>query len=96
MNDLVRLGGSSERPVPVPFDHVIEWKGDATRSEAPRALIGLQSPVSRSPLDDDRCHEELVLKSRGNAVRTLADAMIGIKGMKQGELVMTTTGKRLH
>lgn len=46
-------------------------------------------------LDHDHCLEVLVLRGKGVAIRRVADALIGMKGVKHGKLAMTTTGKRL-
>ena len=46
-------------------------------------------------LDHDHCIEVLVVKGRGREVRTVADSLISMKGVKHGKLTMTTTGKEL-
>lgn len=46
-------------------------------------------------LDHEHCLEVLVVKGKGSEVRRVADALIGVKGVKHGKLTMTTTGKGL-
>ena len=46
-------------------------------------------------LDEHNCLEVLVVKGRGKQIRSIADRLIGTKGVKHGELVMTTTGRNL-
>jgi CopG family transcriptional regulator, nickel-responsive regulator len=43
-------------------------------------------------LDHDNCLETIILKGTAGDLRDLADRLIGIKGMKHGELVMSTLG----
>jgi len=47
-------------------------------------------------LDHHNCLEVLVIKGTARSVKRLADALIGVKGVKHGKLVMTTTGQGLH
>ncbi len=46
-------------------------------------------------LDHDNCLEVLVLKGPGHHVRTLAQRLLSIKGVKHGKLSLTTTGQDL-
>jgi CopG family nickel-responsive transcriptional regulator len=46
-------------------------------------------------LDHDNCLEVLAIKGEPGKLRSLADALIGMKGVKHGKLVTTTTGKNL-
>lgn len=46
-------------------------------------------------LDEHNCLEVLVVKGRSKAIRGIADRLIGIKGVRHGKLVMTSTGKQL-
>jgi len=43
-------------------------------------------------LDAHNCLEVLVLRGKGKEVKTWSDRLISAKGVKHGELVMTTTG----
>ncbi len=46
-------------------------------------------------LDEHNCLEVIVVKGRAKDIRTIADRLIGTKGVKHGKLTVTTTGKRL-
>lgn len=46
-------------------------------------------------LDAHNCLEVLVLRGKSAEVRTISDALLGTKGVKHGQLVVTTTGKHL-
>jgi CopG family transcriptional regulator, nickel-responsive regulator len=47
-------------------------------------------------LDAHNCLEVLVVRGKVRDVRRIADELIGVKGVKHGKLVMTTTGEGLH
>ncbi|MDD2319551.1 MAG: nickel-responsive transcriptional regulator NikR [Geobacteraceae bacterium] len=47
-------------------------------------------------LDAHNCLEVLVVRGRASEVKKIADELIGVKGVKHGKLVMTTTGEELH
>jgi len=46
-------------------------------------------------LDHDHCLEVLVVKGSTKEIRSLAGHLIGLKGVKHGKLVMTSSGKNL-
>ncbi|HUJ16913.1 MAG TPA: nickel-responsive transcriptional regulator NikR [Nitrospirota bacterium] len=46
-------------------------------------------------LDAHNCLEVLVVKGKSRDIKTIADRLIGTKGVKHGKLTMTTTGKEL-
>lgn len=46
-------------------------------------------------LDAHNCLEVLVVRGNAAVVKKIADALIGVKGVKHGKLVMTTTGSTL-
>jgi CopG family nickel-responsive transcriptional regulator len=46
-------------------------------------------------LDAHNCLEVLVVRGAAHEVKQIADELIGVKGVKHGKLVMTTTGKDL-
>lgn len=46
-------------------------------------------------LDHHNCLEVLVMRGRASALKTLADRLIGARGVKHGKLSITTTGKDL-
>jgi CopG family nickel-responsive transcriptional regulator len=47
-------------------------------------------------LDAHNCLEVLVVRGRARDVKKIADELIGVKGVKHGKLVMTTTGEELN
>lgn len=44
-------------------------------------------------LDHDNCLEVVVIKGRADEIKNLASRLRSVKGVKHGELVMTTIGK---
>jgi len=46
-------------------------------------------------LDPHNCLEVLVVRGKVREIRKIADELIGVKGVKHGKLVMTTTGEDL-
>ncbi|HUI44979.1 MAG TPA: nickel-responsive transcriptional regulator NikR [Nitrospirota bacterium] len=46
-------------------------------------------------LDAHNCLEVLVVKGKSSEIRTIADRLIGTRGVKHGKLTTTTTGKEL-
>jgi CopG family nickel-responsive transcriptional regulator len=47
-------------------------------------------------LDAHNCLEVLVVRGKTRDVKKIADELIGVKGVKHGKLVMTTTGEGVH
>lgn len=46
-------------------------------------------------LDAHNCLEAIVVKGRAKDIKTIADRLIGTKGVKHGKLTVTTTGKSI-
>jgi len=46
-------------------------------------------------LNPHNCLEVLVVRGKAHEVKQIADELIGVKGVKHGKLVMTTTGQEL-
>jgi CopG family transcriptional regulator, nickel-responsive regulator len=46
-------------------------------------------------LDHNNCLEVLVVRGRASMVRSVADHLIAVRGVKHGKLMLTTTGKDL-
>ncbi len=46
-------------------------------------------------LDHHNCMEVLVVRGKASDIKTIADRLIGVKGVKHGKLSLTTTGKDL-
>ena len=43
-------------------------------------------------LDHDNCIETIILKGKARNLKELSDRLIGLKGIKHGQLVMSTSG----
>jgi CopG family nickel-responsive transcriptional regulator len=46
-------------------------------------------------LDHNNCLEVILLKGKAGEIKALADQMIAIKGIKHGQIFLTSTGKHL-
>jgi CopG family nickel-responsive transcriptional regulator len=46
-------------------------------------------------LDEHNCLEVLVVKGKGREIKNVADRLIGIRGVKHGKFVATTTGREI-
>jgi len=46
-------------------------------------------------LDHDNCLEVLVVRGKASAVKSVAEHLIAVRGVKHGRLTLTTTGKDL-
>ena len=46
-------------------------------------------------IDAHNCLEVIVVKGRAKDIKTIADRLIGIKGVKHGKLTVTTIGRHL-
>lgn len=46
-------------------------------------------------LNNDNCLEIIAVKGEGKKIRNLADSLISTKGVKHGELTLTTSGKEI-
>ena len=46
-------------------------------------------------LDEENCLEVLAVRGRAREVQRIADELIGLKGVKHGKLVTTTSGREL-
>ncbi len=47
--------------------------------------------VQHVHLDHNNCLETIAVKGRASELKTLADSLIGLKGIKHGDLVMSTS-----
>ena len=45
-------------------------------------------------LDHHHCLEVVILKGRSGQIKSLADRILSLRGVKHGQLTVTTTGKR--
>ena len=46
-------------------------------------------------LDHHNCLEVVIMKGRSGSIRNLADRILSLRGVKHGQLVITSTGKNL-
>jgi CopG family nickel-responsive transcriptional regulator len=46
-------------------------------------------------VDEENCLEMMVLRGKPAEIRSLADSILGVKGVKHGQLVMTSKGREL-
>jgi CopG family nickel-responsive transcriptional regulator len=46
-------------------------------------------------LDAHNCLETIVLRGRSDDIRAIAESILGVKGVKHGRLITTTTGRYL-
>lgn len=46
-------------------------------------------------LDEQNCLEVIVVRGKAKDIKTIADRLIGTRGVKHGKLTVTTTGKYL-
>lgn len=46
-------------------------------------------------VDEQNCLEVMVLRGKPAEIRSVADSILGVKGVKHGQLVMTSKGQEL-
>jgi CopG family transcriptional regulator, nickel-responsive regulator len=75
---------------------------DHHRSHVQDALTGLQHKhlgtiisALHVHLDHDNCLEVLVVRGKASVVKSVAEHLIAVRGVKHGKLTLTTTGKDL-
>ena len=76
------------------YDHHVRMLGEKLTEIQHEAFHHVLSTL-HVHLDHDNCLEVLVLKGKASLVRRMADALISTKGVKHGQLVITTTGVEL-
>ena len=59
------------------------------------ARFGMIVSTTHVHLDEDSCLEVIILRGETTDVRSIADQILGTKGVKNGGLVLTTTGQML-
>lgn len=57
------------------------------------AHFGMIVSTTHVHLDEDNCLEVIILRGETTDVRKIADVILGTKGVKNGGLVVTTTGQ---
>jgi CopG family nickel-responsive transcriptional regulator len=63
--------------------------------EAQHGAGGKVMAATHVHLDHHNCLEVIIMKGRGGELRELADRILSLRGVKHGELVVTSTGKDL-
>ena len=56
----------------------------------------LITAVTHVHMDHDNCLEAVIVKGRASAIRELAERMIALRGVKNGHLTMSCTGRNLR
>ena len=59
------------------------------------ARFGMIVSTTHVHLDEDNCLEVIIVRGETTDVRDIADQILGTKGVKNGGLVVTTTGQML-
>ena len=59
------------------------------------AHFGMIVSTTHVHLDEDNCLEVIILRGETTDVRLIADQILGTKGVKNGGLVITTTGQMI-
>ena len=59
------------------------------------AHYGMIVSTTHVHLDEDNCLEVIILRGESTDVRIVADMILGTKGVKNGGLVVTTTGQMM-
>jgi CopG family nickel-responsive transcriptional regulator len=62
--------------------------------EAQHAAASKVLAATHVHLDHHHCLEVIILKGRSGEVKSLADWILSLRGVKHGQLSVTTTGKR--
>ncbi|MFP3983171.1 MAG: nickel-responsive transcriptional regulator NikR [Desulfurivibrionaceae bacterium] len=47
-------------------------------------------------MDHDNCLEVIIVRGKAGAIRKLADQLIALRGVRDGNLSMSSTGRELH
>jgi len=64
--------------------------------EAQHAAASKVLAATHVHLDHHHCLEVVILKGRSGEVKSLADRILSLRGVKHGQLTVTTTGKHLR
>jgi CopG family transcriptional regulator, nickel-responsive regulator len=64
-------------------------------TEIQHAFHDLVISTTHVHLDHDNCLEVIIVKGRSESVRTMADQLTAVRGVKSGDLTAASTGVRL-
>ncbi|HZK25045.1 MAG TPA: nickel-responsive transcriptional regulator NikR [Oscillospiraceae bacterium] len=98
-NSLVELAWEDEAQevagtITLVYDHHVRGLSDLL-NEIQHNCHQLIISTTHIHLDHQNCLEVLVLKGPAGNVREIADKLIGVKGVKHGQLTITSTGQEL-
>jgi len=111
MSKTIRFSVSIEEDLIEAFDSLRRRRGWTNRSEAIRDAIRRQLieheweageevdaviSTTHVHIDEENCLEFLAVRGEARTIERLAHRLIGLKGVKHGELTGTSTGKRIR
>jgi len=65
-------------------------------TELQHDALGAVISTTHVHIDHENCLELIAVKGEATVIQRLAHQLIGLKGVKHGELTGTSTGKRIH
>ena len=77
------------------YDHETRELGDKLTHFQHQHINSIIS-TTHIHLDKHNCLEVLIVRGMGKEIKAVADKLISLRGVKHGELTMTTTGKDLN
>ena len=89
-----KLGEKVVGTITIVYDHDVRELGETLAHLQHQYHKAVQSTL-HVHLDERNCMEVLVVVGKGPEIKTIADRLIGTRGVKHGKLTMTTTGKAL-
>ena len=92
---VTRFGISIEDPLLKGFDELIKRKGYSNLTDLQHHYHHSIISAMHIHLDAHNCLETIIVKGRARDIKTIADRLIGTKGVKHGKLTATTMGKHL-
>ena len=69
---------------------------DKQLTEIQHEALGIVISTTHVHIDERNCLECIAVRGEARQIEELAHGMIGLKGVKHGELVGTSTGKKIH
>ena len=93
-DECVELGREVMGTLTIVYDHHSTDLGGKLHEIQHRYIDSVVSSM-HVHLDPDNCLEVIVLRGESGDVRDIANMLLGIRGVKNGKLVMTTAGKNL-
>ena len=95
VNDAIELPGTEVMgTLTIVFNHHASEVQEKLH-QIQHARYGMIVSTTHVHLDEDNCLEVIILRGETTDVRDMADMILGTKGVKNGGLVVTTTGQML-